>query len=108
MVDSVEAVEDVTLMICSSLEISASLAKVTRQGMGLIFSSRILQTSISGEMLMRAADITQLTKTSASVCRDSGAQNQLSSQYMKITLQKRNRATVSILLLLTVLEVAGL
>lgn len=51
-------------IICSlwsSVEISASLTKVTRQGMDMIFSSCILQTCILGQMLMRAVDLIQLT-----------------------------------------------
>lgn len=44
------------------LEISASLAKVTKWRTGLFFSSHTLQTSVSGQMMMKAVDIIQLTK----------------------------------------------
>lgn len=80
--DSWRCDSSIMCSLWSSVEISASLTKVRKQEIGLIFSSHILQTSISGQTLMRAVDIVQWIKICVSMCRDSGTEDQLSRQYV--------------------------
>jgi len=84
VVNSVEAVlicdSSMTRSASSSVETAASFAKVTKWRTGLFFSSLILQTSASGQMLINAVDIIQLTEVWCG--EDSRTQGQLSRQYV--------------------------